>query len=170
MDIKTVDGSASIMDPLYQRQKENIEKMRTSVLACTEDNGVSTRQAIQNITAMRVYHQLTRIVQYLELMDKLEKKLYESIEYNIDNSQPDSPETLIALLNIQERLQKSMIESHKLLQPYLDVREFTVVDLGTTDSDASQSQAILEPEKRDKLRSTAQSILLAIQEESGDAE
>lgn len=160
MSIKTVDDN-TMLNPLYQRQKEDVSKMRTSLLACTDENGVSTRQALQNITAMRVYHQLMRIIRYTELMDRLEDKLYSCIDSAIDSAESSDPATWMALLNIQERLQKSMIESHKLLQPYLDIKEFTVVEL-TPDSSNDDSADILTPEARDGIRSKAQSIMLEL--------
>lgn len=164
MSIKTVDDCNPLLDPLYKRQKEGVAKMRTSLLAYTEENGVSTRQALESITAMRVYHQLTRIVKYLEVMDKLEAKLYESIEYSIDTAQSSDPSTWMGLLNIQERLQKSMIESHKLLQPYLDIRDFGVVELAPQEDTVNAATVIMKPEERDSLRSKAQSILLQLQD------
>ncbi len=168
MDIKTVDDSDNrITDSLYQRQKENVSKMRASLLSCTDESGVSTRHAIQSITTMRIYHQLTRIIRYLELMDKLEVKLYESIEYSIETANKAEPTTWMALLTIQEKLQKTMIESHKLLQPYLDIQEFSVVDLTTSDGEVSNHTQIMNPEDRDRLRSTAQTVLQQLQSTGG---
>lgn len=162
MGIKTVDDT-TILDPLYQKQKENLCKMRTALVSCASDTGVSTSQAMQSITTMRVYHQLVRIVKYLELMDKLEAKLYESIEYQIDTSSPDDPGTLVALMQIQTNLQKTMIESHKLLEPYLDLQEFNVVDLIPVQHDTNTSPVqVMSPEDRDKLRSSAQAVLLQL--------
>ena len=165
MDIKTVDDSNNLIaDSLYQKQKENISKMRTALLSFSDENGISTRQAIQGITAMRIYHQLVRIVKYLELMDKLEMKLYESIEYSIDNSDTSDPATWTALLTIQEKLQKSMIESHKLLQPYLDIQEFTIVDLTNQSNSSSTSTLLMSSEDRDELRFKAQLMLNQLNE------
>ncbi len=165
MNIKTVDNSnCFIPDDLCRKQKENISKMRTALLSFSDENGVSTRQAIQGITALRIYHQLVRIIRYLELMDKLEMRLYESIEYSIDNVNVQDSSTWVALLAIQEKLQKSMIESHKLLQPYLDIQEFTVVDLTNQNSTDSAQNLIMNSENRDKLRSKAQLILNQLNE------
>lgn len=165
MDIKTVDDSnCLITDDLCRKQKEYISKMRTALLSFSDENGVSTRQAIQGITAMRIYHQLVRIIRYLELMDKLEMRLYESIEYSIDNAKVQDPSTWAALLAVQEKLQKSMIESHKLLQPYLNVQEFTVVDLTSQNNTASAPTLLMNSEDRDELRSKAQLILNQLNE------
>jgi len=163
-DIKTVDSSEVVYDPVYQRQKEGVAKMRTSLLACTDENGITIRGTIESITAMRIYHQMMRIIKYTELMDKIEDKLYKSIDNLIDTA-PNDTQTLIQLLTIQERLQKSMIESHKLLQPYLDIKEFSVVDLVPQESTASSgSQLNMNSEDRDRLRSNAQQVLLQLKE------
>lgn len=161
-NIKTVDGFTSILDPLYQKQKEGVAKMRTSLLACTEDPTMA-KAAIQNISTLRVYHQIARIIRYLEMMDKLEDKLYSSIDATIDNANENSPSTWMMLLNIQERLQKTMIESHKLLQPYLDIQEFSIVELTAQSVDDNSRPMILNADSRDKIRSSAQAALEALQ-------
>lgn len=169
MDIKTVDGSSLIdkVDPLCQRQREGVAKMRTSLLACTDESCISTRQAIQSITAMRIYHQLARIVKYLELMDKLENKMYAAIEYTVDTASESDSNTWVQLVALQERLQKSMIESHKMLQPYLDLQEFSMVDLVSQETE-SPTSVIMSSEARDKLRTNAQAILTQLQDSGGD--
>lgn len=161
-NIKTVDGFTSILDPLYQKQKEGVAKMRASLLACTEDPTMA-KAAIQNISTLRVYHQIARIIRYLEMMDKLEDKLYSSIDATIDNANETSPSTWMMLLNIQERLQKTMIESHKLLQPYLDIQEFSIVELTAQSVDDNSRPMILNADSRDKIRSSAQAALEALQ-------
>ena len=153
-----------MVDPLYAAQKEGVARMRTSLLSCmVTDNGTITSRAINNITALRIYHQIARIIKYLDLMDKLEDKLYESIERNIDNMNPDSIDTMEVLLEVQTKLQKSMIESHKLLQPYMDLQDMSIVDLvavSTADEESSNSEISLLPsESRDRIRNSAQSLL-----------
>lgn len=163
-NIKTVDSSEVVYDPVYQRQNEGVAKMRTSLLACTDENGITIRSTIESITAMRIYHQMMRIIKYTELMDKIEDKLYKSIDNLLDNS-PNDNQTLIQLLAIQERLQKSMIESHKLLQPYLDIKDFAIVDLVPQESTAASGpQLNMKSEERDRLRSNAQQVLLQLKE------
>lgn len=151
--------------------------MRTSLLSCHDDSAIPTRLAIQKITVLRVYHQVSRIIRYLEIMDKLEDKLYESIDYEIDNADITDSDTWAKLLVIQEKLQKSMIESHKLLQPYLDLTEFSVVDLTQDDGQTAGTELAMSPEKRDSLRLAAQSVLSELMDsgavmlpESGDAD
>ena len=178
MDIKTLDEHTPMDDnteaqtpelcnPLYARQREDVAKMRTSLLACVDDNGYPTKQAINNITVMRVYHQIARIIRYLDLMDKIEDKLYTAIEVQLTDADIFDEGTVSRLLSIQERLQKTMLDSHKLLQPYLDVQEFSVVDLTATASAASGASAvasdIMKPEDRDRLRANAQAVLLRLQ-------
>ena len=97
------------------------------------------------------------------IMDKLEDKLYSSIDATIDNANENSPSTWMMLLNIQERLQKTMIESHKLLQPYLDIQEFSIVELTAQSVDDNSRPMILNADSRDKIRSSAQAALEALQ-------
>ena len=126
-NLNTFEGSGAQLNSLQAKQKEYIEKMRANLLVCGTDS-TSTVAAINNITVLRIYHQIDRIIKYLDLMDKLEEKMYKSIEYTIDKSSTESTATWFTLLGIQERMQKLMIESHKLLQPYLDIENLTLQD------------------------------------------
>lgn len=157
-DLKTVETSSKLLDPLYQKQIEGVAKMRTALVASSDD-ALSCKAAIHSITTMRVYHQIARIIRYLEMMDKLEAKLYASIDSTIDNANEHNPATWMMLLNIQERLQKTMIESHKLLQPYLDIQEFSVVELTSQTNEVASESITLDSASRDKLRSSAQAVL-----------
>ena len=138
--------------------------MRSSLLSFNMNNAQSAKAAIQNITIMRFYHQLSRIIRYTEMMDKLENKLYQAIDASIDRMSEDSPSTWITLLNIQEKLQKNMIESQKLLQPYLDMDNLSFVQIpDATDSPTdSFGSMLLDQSSRDKVRSSAQAVLDAI--------
>lgn len=149
-----------IRDPLYSKQREGVAKMRASLLACAEGTDLS-QQAIHNITVLRVYHQLSRIIRYLELMDKLEAKLYESLEYKIDTSDIQDDSTWVSLLAIQEKLQKMMIDSQKLIEPYLDLSEFTVVDTVTSETEVT-STLTLDATSRDRLRNNAKQVLIEL--------
>ncbi len=138
--------------------------MRTSLLSCLNDEtGSLSSRAINTITVLRVYHQLARIIRYLDLMDKLEEKLYESIEYKLDHADLSDGDTMMTLLQIQERLQKSMIESHKLLQPYMDLQDMSVVDLmsstSTIEATTDNPIRVMSPESRDRIRTSAQNLL-----------
>ena len=87
--------------------------------------------------------------------------MYKSIEYTIDKSSPESTATWFTLLGIQERMQKLMIESHKLLQPYLDIENLTLTELMPKQAEAgtSSSPILLSAESREKLRTNAQTVL-----------
>lgn len=156
--VKTVDGSIQSIDPLISKQKEDVAKMRASLLCCNDDPYAAT-QAMKNITVLRVYHQMSRIIRYLEMMDKIEEKLYRSIEASMDNMDEESPVTWMTLLNIQTRLQQNLIDSHKLLQPYLNVQEMSIEDLAPTVTQIGKEQSMLTRETRDKLRISAQQVL-----------
>lgn len=168
MNTETFDITTT--NPLTKKRKEDVAKMRASLLSCTDENGVSIRQAIQNVTVLRIYHQLTRIIQYTELMDKLEAKMYDAINFQLDHTNLDDFEGLIALLGIQEKLQKAMIDSHKLLEPYLDIQEFAVVDLVNVESkEDTVSSKLINSEDRDKIRYTARAVLDALDDTGGDS-
>lgn len=172
MGAKTVGSSSHddevITNPLITRQKEDVAKMRASLLSCSEDTGITVSNVMQHLTVMRVYHQLTRIVRYTEMMDKIEDKLYAAIEFQLEDSLTSEPETMVKLLALQERLQKSMIESQKLLEPYLSMDLFNVVDLApsavTDSSDNPITKQLMTSESRDKVRATAQNVLNMLNE------
>lgn len=161
-NLDTFEGSTpietSMMDPLYTHQKKGVDKMRASLLSCSEDP-VTAKRAINDITAMRVYHQICRIIKYLDLMDKLEDKMYSALEYTINKAPIESNSTWMLLMNAQEKLQKMMIESHKLLQPYLDIQEFSIMELTEHSEDSNASPLTLDQESRDKVRNVAMNVL-----------
>lgn len=161
-------GNADIRlpDALYSKQREDVAKMRASLLACSDDPVTSTK-ALQNITVLRVYHQVSRIIRYLEMMDKIEDKLYQSLDARLDNMDINSPTAWMTLITIQEKLQRNLIESHKLLQPYLNVEEFqlqSLMPVSSTSSVESGAAAVLPKASRDKLRQSAQQVLAALEE------
>lgn len=161
-ECKTVTSEAEILDPLYMKQQQDVAAMRASLLAFNSGDPTSARLAIQKITAMRFYHQLSRIIRYTDMMDKIEAKLYESIDRSLERMNSDSPATWMQLLTIQERLQKSMIESQKLLQPYLDMESLSFVEVPQVAQEVSFGAMIMEQESRDRLRQSAQAVLAAI--------
>lgn len=169
-DTKTVssssDDTVELTNPLVIKQQEDVAAMRASLLSCTPENPQSYKIALRNITVMRVYHQLGRIIKYTDMMDRIEEKLYESIDHALSNMNSNNPSTWVMLLNIQEKLQKSMIESHKLLQPYLDIEAlFDISSPLPTEPSQQDSFAsrIYDQQTRDKLRTSAQAVLAAIQ-------
>lgn len=159
-DFKTFGGSN---DPLRKVQREGVSRMRASLLSCSMDNLSNTKLAIQQVTVLRIYHQITRIIKYLDLMDKLEEKLYDSIENTIDAADSYNPSTWMMLIKIQERMQELMIQSHKLLQPYLELEDFNISDLLPAPSDdESTNTSIMSSESREKIRNNAQAVLIAL--------
>lgn len=167
-DLETFGGSVERLDPLYQKQKEDVAKMRASLLSCS-DTSISTssaKQALKNITGMRIYHQLSRIIRYLDMMDKIEDKLYASIDATLDNINESSPSAWMMLINLQEKLQKNMIESHKLLEPYLNLLDNDVIDMISQPADSTPSQNnVLPAQSREKLRDAANKVLIALESE-----
>ena len=161
--LETVEGTNAPIDPLRSKQKEDVAKMRASLLACSADMSLA-KNAIQNVAVLQIFHQVSRVIRYLDMMDKLEDKLYASIEYTIDKSRVDSTSTWVMLSTIQEKLQKSMIESNKLLEPYLELgnlRLFDLVQPETADT-LTGNAALLSPESRDHVRTNAQNVLLQL--------
>jgi hypothetical protein len=157
-DVKTVDNPPiSITDPLIAKQQEDVAKMRTSLLCCNGDP-YSISQTIQKVTAMRVYHQVTRIVKYLDTMDRIEEKLYESIDYRLDTIDVTNSMSWATLLRLQEQLQKNMIESQKLLDPYLNNKNYFIDEVQVV-QEAPDGASILSKSSRDKLRTSAQQVL-----------
>ena len=166
-DIKTVDDG-QLLDPLLQKQKSDVAHMRTALLSCTA-NPESAAVALQNITVLRIYHQMARIIRYLDLMDKLEAKLYSSIEARMDRMRDEDMTTFMTLLNIQTQLQKNMIESQKLLEPYMEVAE-TVQAMQIKDAGSDNPMtAVLDKDSRDTVRLAAQNILAELGAIDGNA-
>lgn len=157
--IKTFDGDKRT-DPLLSFQSEGVSRMRTALLSCSQDNVVSARSAMQQVTVLRVYHQVSRIVRFLDLMDKLEAKLYDSIEATIDTSDIYENSTWMSLLAIQKQLQQNLIESQKLLQPFLDsnIFDIPVEDISIEDNSAK----LISPESRENIRNAAQAVLVEL--------
>lgn len=160
-NLETVERSLTTLslDPLRRRQNEDVAKMRASLLACSDDLSKS-KKAIQDITLSRVYHQLARIIRFTEMMDKVEDKLYEAMDAAIDKMDPDNMTTWMVLLNMQERLQTNMINSHKLLAPYLDTEQFNIDSMDVVDENVIDPTTLsLNRDSRDKLRQSAQKVL-----------
>lgn len=151
------DISKSQTNILREKQKQDVAAMRTSLLASHMDPSLTTT-SMKNIAVLRVYHQMNRIIQYTELMDKLEAKLYEALEYQIDNADTTRPTTWMQLLHVQEQLQKNMIESQKLLQPFLDLTEYTADNAEVIDTQA-ENTITLDANSREKLRNNARAVL-----------
>ncbi len=148
---------------LMLSQRNDTDDMRNTLLAFNRSDPGAARKALQNITVLRVYHQVTRIVRYTEMMDKLEDKLYQSIDAQIDNSDPDDPETWRTLITLQTRLQENMIQSHKLLEPYLNFEALNFTEIAPEANVVESDAMILDKDSREKLRTSAQQVLQALQ-------
>lgn len=153
-DLKTVEGSTIITtDPLSAKQHEGVAKMRASLLACSEPELVPA--TIKQITTQRVIHQVARIIRYIDMMDKIEDALYTSIDRTLDSiDSTPGPMAMATLLTLQERLQNNMINSHKILEPYLNI-----VDQVDMMPEAVEPNEIYDRSTRDKVRSAAQLLL-----------
>lgn len=160
-EIKTVD---SVGTDLYAQQTKDVIAMRNALFNFDRKDPNAARKAIQNITILRVYHQLERIVRYTEVIDKLEDRIYQSIDMKLENSEPDDDSLWFTLIPIQERLQKMMVESHKLLEPYLSMEQLATFEVPVQQEDPSNAftSMILNQESREKVRTSAQQLLSAI--------
>lgn len=159
--IKTVDGVVEYEDPIYQSQKADVAKMREALLVCSDGNTGVAKQALNNITVLRVYHQISRIIKYTEMCDKIEQKIYESLDNTLNNSNPNSPSTWMMLMEAQERLQKLLIESQKLLQPYMDLDSFKIMDI-TSDTSDIPAAVSMNSDMRAQIQSKAQAVMLQL--------
>lgn len=169
LDIETVDGySVNAIDPLYSKRKEDVARMRASLLACSADNLFNTKNALNNITALRIYHQVNRIIKYLEIMDRIEEKMYQSIDATLDRANVDSPGTWAVLLNMQSQLQENMIKSQKLLEPYLNPELIKALDVVVPESEEDTRPMLYDASTRDRIRIAAQSVITELKASGGE--
>lgn len=155
------ENETKSFNPILSKQHEDVAKMQASLLSCT-DNPETAVKSIQQITVLRVYHQVARIVRYLEMMDKIEEKLYDAIDFTLKSTPTNSVATMMMLLNIQERLQRNIIDSHKLLQPYIsldDSLEMLAPITSTKTPELPGTSSILPKDSRDRIRNIAQGII-----------
>lgn len=160
------DDKPILVDPLLKEQQAQVNQMRATLLSCNKSDPASAKLAIQNITVMRIYHQISRIIRFTDMMDRLEDKLYSSIEANLAEMDEYDPNTMLMLSKIQSQLQETMIESQKLLQPYLDmdITAFTPIQEATpADSFAA---TIISKESRNNIRNGAQAVLTELTRQS----
>lgn len=159
--VKTVDNIR--VDPLIEKQRRDVAEMRTSLLTCDVDTKLAG-SALKKVAVLQVYHQLSRIIRYTEMCDKIEDKLYESIDSNLDRLDSDNAYAMNTLLTLQERLQKILIESNKLFAPYLDLSKFVedaTMDV-VSDDTSSTSTFNLDATSRERLRNSANQVLLEL--------
>lgn len=160
-----VDSELAHIDPLYQKQQDQVNQMRTYLLSCNEHDPRSVKYALQNVLVLRVYHSITRVVRYLDMMDRLEDKLYQTIENSVMTMSDADPRTWLTLLNIQERLQKIMIDNQKLLEPYLNISELSFLDV-PVEPEVSDTFAnkVFDQDSRERIRTSAQQVLDVLSE------
>ena len=148
---------------LYAAQCSDVSRMRELLLTFNKNDPKAGLKACQNITLLRVYHQLERIVRFTEMIDKIEDRIYQSIDAKLANSDPDDETMWLTLIPIAERLQKVMVESHKLLEPYLNVEQLSALEVPVEeDPTKSFTTMILDQESREKVRTGVQSLLAVI--------
>lgn len=160
-EAKTVSSETSLH--LYNEQVRDVDNMRHSLLSFDKTDPAAARKAIQNVTLLRVYHQLERIVRYTEMMDKLEDRIYQSIDQKLLNADPDDEDIWFTLIPIQERLQEIMIKSHKLLEPYLSMEQLSALEVPQQEDPANSfTSMLLEQESREKVRTGVQQLMSII--------
>ena len=160
-EAKTVSSETGLH--LFNEQVRDVEQMRHSLLSFDKTDPSAARKAIQNVTLLRVYHQLERIVRYTEVMDKLEDRIYQSIDQKLLNADPDDEDIWFTLIPIQERLQEIMIKSHKLLEPYLSMEQLSALEVPQQEDPANSfTSMLLEQESREKVRTGVQQLMSII--------
>jgi len=155
----SLDTSDTYIDPLLKEQKQQAEQMRSALLNCKKNDITSAKVALQNIAVLQVYHQVSRIIRYTEVMDRLEDKLYDSIDMNITNLDSADPATMMLLLKAQSQLQESMVLSQKLLEPYMNIDLEAIAPPKEIDETTSFGAAIIPKESRNVIRNGAQALL-----------
>lgn len=169
-DLETVainsvpDAITTKVDLLYDQQKQDVANMRSALLDCNRTDAKSVQSAMRNILIMRIYHQIARIIKFTEQMDKIEAKMYRELDAQLADDSWVGMDALIPLITIQERLQKVMVESQKLLDPYMDMQQFMVVDVeAQAEDDDSFGAKILSQSSRQNIRESAQQILTLLE-------
>lgn len=162
---KTVgeDIITSSPEALYVQQVKDVDKMRSTLLLCNKNDPESAKRALNNITVLRIYHQIARIIRFTEMLDKIEDKMYESIDCTLQNMDAADPITWSTLMRIQSQLQKTMIESQQLLEPYLHSELFESIQIPDINAEQSTSNMLLDAESRQKLRDSATAVLAALE-------
>ena len=164
-ELKTVGGvepentdlSLSV-DPILREQKMQIDQMRSIYIKFNKGEPNAAKRAMQNITVLRIYHQMGRIIKFTEVMDALEDKLYDSMMMNIGQMDSADPATLMMLLKVQAQLQETMIQSQLLIKPYLDM-DIEAIAPPQELEETSFGAAIISQESRNNIRTGAQALL-----------
>lgn len=149
----------SLVNPLLREQIAQVDQMRSTLLNCNKKDITSAKVALQNIAVLQVYHQVARIIRYTEMMDRLEDKLYGSIDANLAEMDEFDPQTMMLLLKVQGDLQKSMVLSQELLKPYAEIDLDSIAPPIDVSDSASFGDMILPKESRNAIRNGAQALL-----------
>lgn len=162
-ELKTVGGEPdnsdiSLVDPLLREQQEQANAMRQALLTCRTGSITNAKVALQNIAVLQIYHQVARIIRFTEMMDRLEDKLYDSIDMNIGGMDSADPATMLMLVKVQGDLQKTMLMSQDMLKPYMDIDLEALAPMKDVDED-SFGASILPKESRTAIRNGAQAFL-----------
>lgn len=155
----SIETPETFVDPILKEQKEQAEQMRSALLTCKKNDITSAKVALQNIAVLQVYHQVARIIRYTELMDRIEDKLYDSIDMNLAQMDECDPSTMMMLLKVQAQLQESMVLSQKLLEPYMNIDLASIAPPVEITEATSFGAAIIPKESRNVIRNGAQALL-----------
>lgn len=170
-DSETVGSEEAFWsNALFNKQKQQTEQMRSVLLSCNETDTFSVQSTMRKILALRVYHQITRIIRYTEEMDKIEQKLYQVIDVTLENMDyvnvnENTQSCLTTLMHMQQKLQQSMIDSQKLLDPYLNMDTLSYVEVPseTVEDNNVVAGRVLDQDSRQRLREGAQAALTVLQ-------
>lgn len=155
----SIENTDTLVDPLLKEQKQQAEQMRSALLNCKKNDITSAKVALQNIAVLQVYHQVSRVIRYTEMMDRLEDKLYDSIDMNLAEMDECDPNTMLVLLKVQSQLQESMVMSQKLLEPYMNIDLEAIAPPVDITEETSFGAAIIPKESRNVIRNGAQALL-----------
>lgn len=148
-----------LVNPLLREQVEQAAQMRDALLVCRKSDIHTAKGALQNIAVLQVYHQVARIIRYTEVMDRLEDKLYASIDANLSQMDEFDPATMMMLTKVQGDLMKSMVLSQEMLKPYMDIDLEALAPVKDITEESSFGAAILPKESRNAIRNGAQALL-----------
>lgn len=152
------DTSLSLVDPLLKEQKNQVDQMRSTYMSLGSSDASLAKRSMQRIVVMQIYHQIGRIIKFTDLMDRLEDKLYDSIDSNLSSMDSFDPATMVMLLKVQSELQETMIKSQLLIKPYLSMNLDEIAPVPEME-ETSFGAAIISQESRNNIRTGAQALL-----------
>lgn len=159
-DITTLDTDTKSAADLAIQQQADVSAMRSALLNCDRSNAASVSFAMQSIFSMRIFHQLSRLIKFTEYMDKIEQKTYESMDRFMNSLDETDTTSWTVLINAQAQLQRIMMDSQKLLEPYSDISLY----IPERPVEESFGNSLLDQNERKKLRESAQLILDTLKE------